>query len=163
VQGRIPGLAEPAVYLDRLERALKTICSQGADMGVKVFTEVINHYEGNIFVTARETLEFLTTRDIPNCYVHLDTYHMNLEEADPLEAIRLCGKRLGYFHVADNHRQYPGSGVLDFRRCLAVLKEIGYRGFISIECLPRPDGISAAKRGIEHLKQMEEDHESVLR
>ena len=117
--------------------------------------EVINHYETNIFITAKETVDFLCENALDNCYVHLDTYHMGLEEYDPYEAIRLCGKRLGYFHVSDNSRRYPGSGQFDFKRILAVLKEIGYSGFVTVECLPDPDRETAAKKAISHLKACE--------
>jgi sugar phosphate isomerase/epimerase len=155
VKGLIPDGADPQVYLNRLAANLRQICKEAEAEGVKIFVEVINRYEVNIFTTARETLDFLDTREIPNCYVHLDTFHMNIDETDPLEAIRLCGKRLGYFHVADNSRLYPGSGTLDFESYFSVLDEIGYEGFISVECFPRPDGKTAAERALHHLKQCE--------
>jgi sugar phosphate isomerase/epimerase len=153
IKGRIPDGAESAVYLARLAGNLGRVCREAAEQGVRVFVEVINRYEVNIFTTARETLRFLEQWEIPNCYIHLDTFHMNIEESDPLEAIRVCGKRLGYFHVADNTRRYPGSGTLDFRRYFSVLEETGYEGFISVECLPVPDGRTAAQRALSHLKQ----------
>ena len=55
---------------------------------------------------------------------HLDTVHMNLEETDMYEAIRLAGPRLGYMHVADNTRLAPGTGCLDFKKIFETLKEI---------------------------------------
>jgi sugar phosphate isomerase/epimerase len=157
VKGRIPDGADPKPYLARLARNLGAICREASDRGVKIFTEVINRYEVNVFTTAKETVDFLQTWDIPNCYVHLDTFHMNIDETDPLEAIRICGKRLGYFHVADNTRLYPGSGTLNFRNYASALEAIGYDGFISVECLPWPDGKTAAKKALSHLKQCEEE------
>jgi sugar phosphate isomerase/epimerase len=157
VKGRIPDGAESAVYLERLAGNLGRVCRSAAEQGVRVFVEVINRYEVNIFTTARETLRFLEQWEIPNCYIHLDTFHMNIEESDPIEAIRLCGKRLGYFHVADNTRTYPGSGTLDFEDYFWALKDIAYQGFISVECLPIPDGRTAAQKALSHLKQREQD------
>jgi sugar phosphate isomerase/epimerase len=155
VKGRIPDGAPSKDYLARLARNLGRICTEAAERGVKIFIEVINRYEVNIFTTAREAMDFLDTRGISNCYIHLDTFHMNIEETDPVGAVRFCGKRLGYFHVADNTRLYPGSGTLDFSAYVSVLREIGYGGFISVECLPYPDGQTAAKRAIEHLRRCE--------
>jgi sugar phosphate isomerase/epimerase len=134
---------------------LTALCAEAAERGVKVFVEVINRYETNIFTTVAETLEFLDSRGIPNCFIHLDTFHMNIEETDACAAIRAAGKRLGYFHVADNTRRYPGSGALDFVPVFGALKEAGYRGFVSVECLPWPDGKTAAERAIDHLKACE--------
>ena len=76
---------------------------------------------------------------------------MNIEEADMCAAIRLCGHRLGYLHVADNTRTYPGSGALDFKAILKALEDIHYTGFVTVECLPQPDRETAAKKAIEHL------------
>ncbi len=80
---------------------------------------------------------------------------MNMEEFDSCAAIRRCGKRLGYFHAADNSRRYPGSGQLDFPKILHTLEEVGYGGYITVECLPEPDRATAARKAIEHLRQCE--------
>jgi sugar phosphate isomerase/epimerase len=159
IKGKIPDGAERSPYLERLAIHLKALCSEAAERGVKVFVEVINRYETNIFTTAAETLDFIGSRDISNCFVHLDTFHMNIEETDTVEAIRAAGKRLGYFHVADNTRRYPGSGTLDFVPLLSALKGIGYNGFVSVECIPWPDGKTAAEQAIDHLKTCEKAFE----
>ena len=153
-KGKVPEGACRELYLERLAQNLETIGHQAKEQGVKVFLEVINRYETNIFTTAKETVEFIEAWGIPNSYVHLDTFHMNIDETDPLEAIRLCGKKLGYFHLADNTRCYPGSGTLNFGSYLSVLDEIGYDGYLSVECLPQPDGDTAAKMALEHLRQL---------
>ncbi|WP_020613515.1 sugar phosphate isomerase/epimerase family protein [Sediminispirochaeta bajacaliforniensis] len=157
LKGRIPDGADRTLYLDRLARNLRLICKAAEEKGVKVFIEVINRYEVNIFTTAKETVEFLDAWEIPNCYVHLDTFHMNIEEEDPVDAIHVSGARLGYFHVADNTRFYPGSGTLDFTSYLSALKDINYAGFISVECLPVPDGKTAAKKALAYLKNIEKE------
>ena len=100
-------------------------------------------------------VDFLEAYRLDNCFVHLDTYHMNIEEADPYAAIRRCGARLGYFHVADNSRRYPGSGQLDFRRLLRTLQETGYSGWITVECIPDPDRGTAAQKAIRYLRGCE--------
>jgi sugar phosphate isomerase/epimerase len=156
VKGRIPDGAESAVYLARLAGNLGRVCREAAEQGVRVFVEVINRYEVNIFTTALETVRFLEQWEIPNCYIHLDTFHMNIEETDPNEAIRLCGKRIGYFHVADNTRRYPGSGTLDFEDYFWALNDIAYQGFVSVECLSIPDGRTAAQKALDHLKKCEQ-------
>lgn len=152
-RGTVPEGQNPERYLERLAQNLKIIGRQAGEQGVKIFIEVINRYETNIFTTAKETMDFIEAWDIPNSYLHLDTFHMNIDETDPTQAIRICGKKLGYVHVADNTRCYPGSGILDFGSCLNVLDEIGYDGYISVECLPKPDGETAAKKALEHLRQ----------
>jgi sugar phosphate isomerase/epimerase len=77
---------------------------------------------------------------------------MNIEENDPVEAIMACKGILGYMHFADNTRRYPGSGQINFQRILKALDEINYCGYISVECMPYPDGKSAARKAVNYLK-----------
>ena len=73
---------------------------------------------------------------------------------DPVAAIRRCKGKLGYFHLADNSRWYPGSGQLDFKKQFEALEEIGYDGYLSIECFPRPTHEEAAARGIQYVRDI---------
>jgi sugar phosphate isomerase/epimerase len=59
---------------------------------------------------------------------------MNIEECNFIEPLRLAGDLLGMVHIADNNRSQPGRGCMDYRPGFAALKEIGYSGFVSIEC-----------------------------
>ena len=58
--------------------------------------------------------------------LHLDTFHMNIEEANPAAAIRLAGDRIGYFHIGESNRGYLGDGVIDFDPIFDALLDIGY-------------------------------------
>ncbi|MGM9640220.1 MAG: TIM barrel protein [Faecousia sp.] len=115
--------------------------------GQRILVEVINRYETNLFNTAAELKEFLEKWQLPNCWIHLDTFHMNIDEADMAQAIRTAGDRLGYFHVADSNRLHPGAGHLDFGPLFRALREVDYRGSVSLECIPEPDGATAGAAG----------------
>lgn len=154
VKGNVPKGGKREKYLDRLAKNLRILASYGAERNVKLNLEVINRYEVNIFTTARETVDFLETYQLDNCYVHLDTFHMGIDECDPVEAIRISKGRLGYFHLADNSRRYPGSGQFDFDRILSALEEIEYDGYLSVECLPWPSGEAAAAAALRFLKPL---------
>ena len=69
----------------------------------------------------------------PNLRVHLDTYHMNIEEGFVGKAIEDCGRHLGYFHVGESHRGYLGTGTIDFDTAFRALARIGYEGPIAFE------------------------------
>ncbi|MEJ2632413.1 MAG: sugar phosphate isomerase/epimerase [Acidihalobacter sp.] len=95
--------------------------------------EVVNRYESNMLNTAEQALEFLDDLGETGVGVHLDTYHMNIEEADFIEPVRLCGERLCYVHVGESHRGYLGAGTVDFEGFFGALREIGYSGTITFE------------------------------
>lgn len=152
VKGNIPQGGRREKYMFRLAKNLQILNDYGKERGVRLNIEVINRYEVNVFTTADELMTFLETYQLDNCYAHLDTFHMGVDECDPVAAIRRCGDRLGYFHLADNSRRYPGSGQFDFKKILKALDEIDYRGYLSVECFPYPSAEIAASRAITHLK-----------
>jgi D-psicose/D-tagatose/L-ribulose 3-epimerase len=78
-------------------------------------------------------MELLADANHPNLYVHLDSYHMNIEEPSMEMAVRLCGEKLGYVHLGESHRGYMGSGSVDFEGLFRGLAEIDYRGPITFE------------------------------
>lgn len=154
VRGQVPPNRDRRPYLDRLARNLRVLSELAGEKSVKLNLEVINRYEINTFNTAEETVSFLSHYQLRNCYVHLDTFHMMIDECDPAGAVRRCAGKLGYMHFADNSRRYPGSGQIDFSGILAALEEIGYQGYLSVECFPYPSPEEAARSALCHLKAL---------
>ncbi len=107
-----------------------------AQKGVRLAAEPINRYETFLINTCEEGLRFVEQVDSPAVGLHLDTFHMNIEEADPARAIRQAGSLLINVHIADSNRQSVGRGHTDFRRIMQALVEIGYQGTLVLEPLP---------------------------
>jgi sugar phosphate isomerase/epimerase len=70
--------------------------------------------------------------------VMADLYHMNIEERDPPGALAAAGAHLRHVHLSDSNRLQPGAGHIDFAAAFHALRQIGYDGFMAIEC--RLDG-----------------------
>lgn len=139
-----------------LARQLGELGEYAGGRGQRLLIEVINRYETNLFNTAGELVDFIRTWNLKNCLVHLDTFHMNIDEADMVRAIDTAGDLLGYFHVADSNRLAPGRGHLDFRALFAALADNRYQGTISLECIPRPDSLTAGAEGYAFLTKIME-------
>ena len=118
--------------------ALKECYDHGLKCGVKIGIEPINRFE-TYFVNRGAQALALAQAVGPECGVCLDIFHMNIEEDDPLEAIRQSAARLVNFHVADNNRMACGMGNLDWPAIVAVLREVGYNGALSVEFCPPLD------------------------
>ncbi len=116
------------------------------ELGIQLLIEPINRYEMNWILTAQEGLQFLADVGVASVKLLLDTFHMNIEEADTLAALEQTGERLGYVHFADNIRQAPGSGQIDFAAILRKLEEMDYRGPVVAEILPLPDDQTAIRK-----------------
>jgi D-psicose/D-tagatose/L-ribulose 3-epimerase len=112
---------------------LRRVCAEADRSGITVGMEVVNRYETNIANTAAQGVALCEMIGAPNVRVHLDTYHMNIEEADAARAIVETGDRLGYFHLGECHRGYLGSGSIDFTPIFRALAQIDYSGPLVFE------------------------------
>ena len=112
--------------------------------GVRIAIEPLNRFETYLFNRCAQALA-LADAVSPECGVCLDTFHLNIEEEDMYEAIRLAGRQLFDFHVADNNRFAAGLGHLDWAKIVGTLKEIGYDGALTNEFVAPVDRTPAAK------------------
>lgn len=112
---------------------LGRVAARARELGLVMCCEALNRYESNFVNTGAQALELIDAIGADNLYVHLDTFHMNIEEADPPATILKVGPRLGYLHLAENHRGYLGTGSVDFRALFRALAASGYAGPIALE------------------------------
>ncbi len=152
IRGNLNSSENYDYYLKRLAQSTLTVAEYAADKKVQIVFEAINRYENNYLNTAAETLDFIKRYNLPNTKVLLDTFHMNIEDANMSKAVHDCGKMLGYVHFADSNRHYVGAGHINYKEIATALKSIGYEGFISAECLPLPDSNTAVRKWIEGVK-----------
>ena len=113
--------------------AMQRLADYTAELGINIDLEVVNRYETNIMNTGLEGLEFLDQVNRPNAFIHLDTYHMNIEEDGLQKSVLAAGERLGYVHIGESHRGYLGTGNVDFDSFFTALKKINYQGPITFE------------------------------
>jgi D-psicose/D-tagatose/L-ribulose 3-epimerase len=113
--------------------SVRALCDEAADSGITLGLEIVNRYESNLLNTARQAVDYVREVDRPNLVIHLDTYHMNIEESDNYSAVLTCGDLLGYVHVGESHRGYLGSGSVDFGGLFRGLAAVGYDGWITFE------------------------------
>ena len=130
--GKYPGPASAENRANSIS-AVTRLADYAADKGINVNLEVVNRYETNIMNTGKEGLKFLEAVNRPNAYLHLDTYHMNIEEDGMSQAVLDAGDALGYVHIGESHRGYLGSGNVDFDTFFTALKKINYSGPITFE------------------------------
>lgn len=112
---------------------LKDLAQEADHLSMTLGLEVCNRYETNVVNTAADALRLADDIGADNVAVHLDIYHMNIEEADFTSPVHTVGDRLGYVHIGENHRGYLGSGHLDFTSFFHALHDIDYTGPITFE------------------------------
>lgn len=116
--------------------SVKKLGKTAIDTGVTIAIEPINRYELYLLNNVHDGLKFVKDVNSEGVKLMLDTFHMNIEEADPPASIRIAGKQLIHLHVGDSNRQSVGRGHTDFKGIIRSLKEIGFKGYMAMEPLP---------------------------
>lgn len=126
---RRPGMAE----WKNSAAGLAEVCRYAQDFGLTVGIEPVNRYETYLINTCAQAAELASMVDEPNLGIHLDTYHMNIEEKDFYQATRLAGDRLCHYHLCENDRGIPGTGLVDWQGIFRALGEMSYTGNAALE------------------------------
>lgn len=125
--------SELNVRLEQAAECLQTLAQCADDNGIRLAVEVLNRYENNILHSADNGLRLVEMVDHPSVGVHLDTFHMSMEEPSLADAIRKTGDKLFHLHSSESHRGTPGTGLIQWEPVAAALQEIHYDGFCVIE------------------------------
>lgn len=153
MQGRFSGDVSHQEAVGYLQESLHRLGKHAARHGVPLIYEPLNRYETNLCNTMAEGVELLVGGSIDNVVLLADLFHMNIEEADVGQALKMAGQRVGHVHFVDSNRWSVGAGHLDFAPVMAALNEINYTGYLSAEAFPLPDSLTAAKRQIESFRR----------
>lgn len=156
--GLVRGIVKPGVdhsqAMEWLVDALQKCSAAALPQGIKLALEPINRYETTLINNVDQGLDLIERVSAENFGLLLDTFHMNIEEADIETSIRSCGERIFHFHVADSNRWYPGAGHLDFKSILDALYATGYSSWVSGEFQPLPDAMTSAQKSWTYLEHI---------
>lgn len=154
VRGNIPEGMSMEESEARYADSLMILSEDAKKHQVKMLIELTNRYEANYLNCVSQGVAFLEKYQIPMAKLHLDTFHMNMEERCIEDAIREAQDYMGYLHIADNNRYPMGYGHISFQKVFHAVKETGYKGYVTVECLPYPDGSTASEKSIRMMKAL---------
>jgi D-psicose/D-tagatose/L-ribulose 3-epimerase len=112
---------------------LKMLCQYAERKGRQICLEPLNRFETDFINTCDQGLKMIKDVGSPALTLHLDTFHMNIEEKNQAAAIRKAGKRLGHFHACGCDRGTPGNDHIDWKGIAKALKAVKYKGDVVIE------------------------------
>lgn len=119
--------------LTEVSRVLKSVARYAAEQDISLGVEAINRYETYLINLASQADAMLDRIDEPNVFVHLDTYHMNIEEKGFYDPIVATGPRMHYIHLSESDRGTPGTGNVHWDDVFRGLNAIGYDGRLVME------------------------------
>ena len=162
--------AEKKKHFDLVVKNLKQLAAYAEKKGIELDIEPLNRFETDFLNTVDQGLKLVKAVGAKNVKLHLDTFHMNIEEKNQPEAIRKVGKLLGHFHACGTDRGTPGNDSLNWKEIVKALNEVGYENDVVIESFttdvkviaraaaiwrkiePKRDDI--AVKGLENLKRL---------
>ncbi len=100
---------------------------------ITIAPEPINRYESYVFTAADEVLEMIEIIGKPNIGLHLDTFHMNIEERNFYDPIIRAGNRLKHVHITESDRGMTGEGNVHWDDFFKALAAINYQGPLVLE------------------------------
>ncbi len=173
IGGRLDGMPDEG-YWERAASALKEVAKLAADLGITIGIEPINRYETFLINTCDQALTLLDMIDEANVKIHLDAYHMNIEENDFYEPTKKAASYLCHYHLSESHRGAPGTGTVNWDEIYRALGEENYTGVVGLEsfidvsdamqaatCVWRPMASSSdalLTEGLTYLKSLEEKY-----
>ncbi|MHB9036446.1 MAG: sugar phosphate isomerase/epimerase family protein [Armatimonadota bacterium] len=162
------------LYWERSAKGLKTAAKYAQDLGVTIGIEPVNRYETFLINTGEQALRLREMIDEPNVAIHLDAYHMNIEENDFYQPTKNAAPLLCHYHLSESHRGTPGTGVVDWDGIYRALGEANYDGTVGLEsfaevseasrattCIWRdlaPSSDELLRNGLAYLKGLEKKY-----
>ena len=170
--GKTPAVDRAARQRERDLAAaeMRPLAAYAGERGVRLAMEPLNRFETDLINVVEQGLEMVDAIGSPHVGLHLDTFHMHLEERDSGVALRRAADRLFHFHACENDRGVPGRGQVRWPGVAAALGDIGYSGAVVIEsftpdvtsiaravCIWRdiaPDQDTIAREGLRFLREL---------
>ena len=131
--GERTGFPPTETELDNVARTLGAAARYARKIGLDFGIEPVNRYESHLINTGWQAVAMIERVGADNIFVHLDTYHMNIEEKGAGNGILDARDHLRYIHLSESDRGTPGEGTCDWDEIFATLRAIGFTGGLAME------------------------------
>jgi D-psicose/D-tagatose/L-ribulose 3-epimerase len=131
--GQRTGVAPTEAEISSTARVVQKAAAYAQSLGMEYGLEAVNRYENHILNTARQAVDMVERVGAPNVFVHLDTYHMNIEEKGIANGILTAREHLKYIHLSASDRGTPGADTVAWDEVFGALAAIGFKGGMAME------------------------------
>ncbi|HEX3997619.1 MAG TPA: sugar phosphate isomerase/epimerase [Pirellulales bacterium] len=145
--GEFSGSGPTAEELQRGVESMREVAVHAKQAGVGLAVEYLNRFECYLLNTAADMARFIREVNHPSCRMMYDTFHANIEEKSPAEAIRTAAPLMALVHISENDRSTPGTGNIPWSATYDALREVNYDGWMVVEAfgLALPALVAATK------------------
>ncbi|MFF2323087.1 sugar phosphate isomerase/epimerase family protein [Agrobacterium sp. NPDC058088] len=118
---------------DNLTRALSAAARHAKTLGLQFGIETVNRYESHLLNSAEQAVALVERMGADNVFIHLDTFHMNMEEKGIANGIITARNHLKYMHMSESDRGTPGFGNVAWDEVFSALAAIRFNGVLALE------------------------------
>ncbi|WP_418137411.1 sugar phosphate isomerase/epimerase family protein [Agrobacterium sp. El2ro-1b] len=118
---------------DNLTRALSEAATHAKTLGLQFGIETVNRYENHLLNSAEQAVALVERIGADNIFIHLDTFHMNMEEKGIANGIIAARNHLKYMHMSESDRGTPGFGNVAWDEVFSALAAIRFNGVLALE------------------------------
>lgn len=147
----VPGMTQEEMHANVIT-ALKRVAPIAEDNDLTLILEPMNirvDHKGHCLYGSPPAIHICNEVGSSHVKINWDLYHMQISEGDLCGHLRdgMAAKQIGYLQLADSPgRNEPGTGEVHYNRVLKEAHDLGYRGYVGLECVPLRDEITAARR-----------------
>ena len=154
---RLPDLSplrgQEELEMDLLAELAAEAAEHAEIHGVCVLWEPLNRYEQWWFNRLADGAALCERVESPGCRIMADFFHMSIEEDTIPGALeQYAQKYVRHIHLADSNRATPGHGHTDFAAAFATLEQLGWDGYMALECSARGDATEDITRAAKLLR-----------
>ncbi|MGB8814249.1 MAG: sugar phosphate isomerase/epimerase family protein [Paracoccaceae bacterium] len=158
--GERTGLPPTQTELDNVARTLKAAAAHAKTRGLLFGIEPVNRYETHLLNTGWQARAMIEKVGAENMFIHMDTYHMNIEEKGAANGILDSREHIKYIHLSESDRGVPGWGTCDWDEIYAALAAIGFKGGLAMESfINMPPDLAY---GLSVWRPVAKDHAEVM-
>ena len=133
---------------DQIAFGLEKLCGKAEDAGIVLALEPLNRFETDCINTIEQAVGMIDRVSSDALKIHIDTFHMNIEEADSSAAILQYAEHIGHVHASASHRGLLGEDQVDWTGVLGALHKVGYKGDVVIESFSEDNQVIAKAASI---------------
>lgn len=131
--GVFSGSVKTAQENETLVQVLTLSAGYASRLGITMCLEPINRYESYICTCAADVLDLIEQVGSPALALHLDTFHMNIEEDSFRDPVIYSSGHLKHMHITESNRGMPGEGNVRWDELFEALAKINYDGALVLE------------------------------
>ncbi|RWA67968.1 sugar phosphate isomerase/epimerase [Mesorhizobium sp.] len=135
--GVFSGSGPTAAEKKRSVASQRAIGDHAGKKGVTIGLEALNRFECYLVNTMDDLSEHVDAIDRPHIKAMYDTFHANIEEADPIGAYTRNRRNVVHVHISENDRGVPGRGHIPWKETFSAIRKSGYDDWLTIESFGR--------------------------